>query len=305
MILVVGATGQLGGTITQQLLAQGRPVRFLLRPNSPSAQLAAAGLATSAESLIAAGAQPVSGDLRDRASLDAAVRGVDVVITTANSVQRGGDDNPQSVDLEGNRNLVAAAAAGGVRHFVFVSAALADPGSPIPFVAAKGKTEQLLQAPETAAAMPSTILAPEAFMDFWLGVVVGLPALQGQPVTLVGRGQSRHSFIAARDVAAFAVAVAGNPAAHNRRLWLGGPQAVTYLDVVEIFGKVVGRPLEVLHVAPGEPVPGLPDAALPLAAGFNFYESIVPMQELAEEFGVKLTGVEEFARGMVAQMGAR
>ncbi len=52
MILVVGATGQLGGAITQQLLAQGHQVRFLLRPHSPSAQLAAQGMATPAEAFL-------------------------------------------------------------------------------------------------------------------------------------------------------------------------------------------------------------------------------------------------------------
>jgi uncharacterized protein YbjT (DUF2867 family) len=70
MILVVGATGIVGGMITRQLLEQGKEVR-ILRSNSPSAQLAQEARATSAESLMEAGAQPVYGDLRDRASLGA------------------------------------------------------------------------------------------------------------------------------------------------------------------------------------------------------------------------------------------
>ena len=40
MILVVGATGMLGGMITQQLLAQGKEVRILVRHNSPSDAMA-------------------------------------------------------------------------------------------------------------------------------------------------------------------------------------------------------------------------------------------------------------------------
>lgn len=297
MILVVGATGQVGGALAQALLAEGRSVRVLLRPNSPSEQLAAQGLATPAAALTAAGAETVSGDLRDRASLDAAVRGVDVVITTANSAQRGGDDNPQTVDLHGNQNLIEAAAAAGAKQFVFVSASLADAASPIPFLAAKGKTEQLLM----AGTMPYTILAPDAFMDFWLGVIVGVPALRGLSVTLVGTGRRKHSFIASRDVVAYAQAVVDNPAALNRRLTFGGPQGVSYLEVVEIFGKVLGRPLPVNHVAPGEPIPGLPEAVIPLAASFDLFDAVLPGQELAGEFGVRLTTVEEFARAMVGQ----
>jgi uncharacterized protein YbjT (DUF2867 family) len=103
MILVVGATGVVGGMIARRLLEKDKQVRVLVRRDSSSSQLIQQGLATSAEELIEAGAQPVHGDLRDRASLDAAVDGVETVVTTANSAMRGGADNPQSVDLEGNR----------------------------------------------------------------------------------------------------------------------------------------------------------------------------------------------------------
>ncbi len=66
MILVVGATGMLGGMIAQQLLAQGKEVRILVRHNSASDAMAAQGMATSAKTLIDAGAQPVYGDMKDR-----------------------------------------------------------------------------------------------------------------------------------------------------------------------------------------------------------------------------------------------
>jgi uncharacterized protein YbjT (DUF2867 family) len=52
MILVVGATGVVGGMVTRRLLEQGEDVRVLVRRDSPSAQLVHHGLATSAESLI-------------------------------------------------------------------------------------------------------------------------------------------------------------------------------------------------------------------------------------------------------------
>ncbi len=57
MILVVGATGTLGGRIARDLLAKGKEVRILVRDPSPSAEMAALGMATSAGSLVAAGAQ--------------------------------------------------------------------------------------------------------------------------------------------------------------------------------------------------------------------------------------------------------
>ena len=46
------------------------------------------------------------GDLRDRVSLDVACTGIEVVVTTANTALRGGEDSVRTVDLGGNRNLI-------------------------------------------------------------------------------------------------------------------------------------------------------------------------------------------------------
>src|SRR5947207_5030814 len=151
MILVVGATGNLGGVVTRMLLAQGQPVRILARSRSNYQPLADAG------------AQVVLGDLKQRGSLDPACEGVETVITTANSAARGGEDNPQTVDLEGNRHLIDAALAAGVNQFIFVSVLTADPNSPVPFIQAKGKTEDTLR----ESGLPYTIIAPNAFMEIW------------------------------------------------------------------------------------------------------------------------------------------
>jgi uncharacterized protein YbjT (DUF2867 family) len=295
MILVVGATGVVGGMITRRLLEQGREARVVVRRDSPSSQLVQQGLATSAEELIESGAQPVHGDLRDRASLEAAVEGVETVITTANSAMRGGADNPQSVDLGGNRNLIEAARESGVEHFVFVSALGAEPDHPSPYMQAKAKTEATLR----ASGMGYTILAPTAFMEVWPALVVGMPAVQGQPVTLVGEGRRRHSFISNRDVAAFAVATVDNPEARNKYLAIGGPEPLTWRDVVATYERVLERPISVEFVAAGEPVPGLPDPMPTLLAGMETYDSAIEMDEISRTFDVPLTTLETIVREKV------
>ena len=113
MILVVGSTGRVGGMITRTLLGQDRQLRILVRPGSDH------------HTFIAAGAEAAFGDLKDPRSLAMACRGVDTVITTASAGERGGDDTPQTVDLEGNTNLIEAARAVGVGQFIFLSALLA------------------------------------------------------------------------------------------------------------------------------------------------------------------------------------
>ena len=180
MILVVGATGQLGGLIAQTLIERGRPVRILFREGS------------SCDALVAAGAEAVTGDLKDPTSLRAACANVEAIITTANSSARGGDETVDTVDRAGNRNLIEAAEANGVRRFVFISNLGADPASPVPFMAAKGETEQRLR----NSSMCWTIIEPNLFMDKLPVAVVGGPALAGEPVTLVGRGRRVHSLIA-------------------------------------------------------------------------------------------------------------
>jgi uncharacterized protein YbjT (DUF2867 family) len=280
MILVVGATGNLGGAVTRMLLAQGQPVRILARSQS------------NYQPLVDAGAQVMLGDLKQPDSLDAACQGVETVITTANSAARGGEDNAQTVDLEGNRHLIDAAKAGGVKRFIFVSVLAADPNSPIPFIQAKGQTEDALR----ESGIPYTIFAPNGYMEVMLAGVVGMPALMGQPVTIVGGGRRKHSFISVSDVAAFILAAIGHPAAINQKLLLGGPHPLSFRDAVAIYERVLGHQIQVRSVVPGEPVPGLPPMVAQVLAGMDTYDSPIEMTETARTFGIQLTSLEEVAR---------
>jgi uncharacterized protein YbjT (DUF2867 family) len=280
LILVVGATGDLGGMIARMLLSKDRRVRALVRPPS------------NFKPLVDAGAETIFGDLKNRSSLDPACRGVRVLITTATSAKRGGEDTPKTVDLEGNRNLIDAAKAAGVKQFIFVSANIADPNSPIPLMSAKGVTENYLR----ASGLLYTIVAPDAFMDVWLAAVVGMPAKMGQSATFIGSGDRKHSFIYSGDVANFILASIDNPNAINKKLVIGGPKALSIKEAVKVFENASGRKIGVRSVNFGEPVPGFPDAMVMFIGGFDTYESVIDMSELSTTFGVKLTFLEEYAK---------
>lgn len=288
MILVVGATGLLGGLITRQLLAQGQPVRILARAQSAY------------QPLEQAGAQPVFGDLKDRASLDAACAGIDVVITTANAVLRGGADTLQTVDTEGNRNLIDAAQAAGVKQFIFVSALGVDAGSPVPIFQAKARSEAYLR----ASGLPYTIIAPPAFMEVWAPMVVLGPLQAGQPVTLIGAGQRKHSFISITDVAAFTIAAIGHPAAMNQRLPIGGPEALSWRDVIATCERVLGQSINVESLPPGSVIPGLPEPLGQMVGlmltGMEMDDAIIEMSEMARAFGVRQTSLEAMLRQQFA-----
>jgi uncharacterized protein YbjT (DUF2867 family) len=283
MILVVGATGQLGGLIAKTLLDRGKPVRILVRSGS------------SYDDLVTAGAEPVSGDLKDADSLAACCTGVEAIVSTANSALRGGDDTVETVDRQGNRNLIDAASAAGVRHFVFTSVLGASPDSPVPFVRAKGETEQRLQ----DSGMSWTMLQPEAYMDIWFPMVVGGPALAGQSVTLVGEGRRRHSFVAMRDVAEYALATLDHEA-NGQTLPIGGPEPVSWWEVIAAFNQELGHEISVRTVQPGEPVPGLPDVMAQLLAAMETYDTAIDSSGLASTYGITPTSAAEFVRGFVA-----
>lgn len=277
MNLVVGATGMLGGMIARKLLAKGSPVRIMVRRSSDY------------RALESEGAEVVFGDLKDPSSLEAATREVTTVVTTANAAQRGGQDTIESVDLMGNRSLIDAARKNGVKQFVFVSAAMVDETSPVPLFAAKAKSETYLR----GSGLPWTIVAPHAFMDVWFPMIIGSALGAGKPVPVVNGGKTRRSFVAVDDVAALTVAAVGHPHAMCQRIVLGGPEALSWSDVVAETGKIIGRELPVQNLQPGEPVPTLPPPANQfigfLLAGLEQQDDIVDSTATARTFGIGLT----------------
>jgi len=286
MILVVGATGLVGGIIARTLLDQGLGVRILVRPDS------------NYQPLVVAGAEPVEGDLKDPSSLAPACAGIETIITTASSGSRGGADTPQSVDVDGNRHLIDAAVKASVQRFIFVSTIAASADSPVDLLRAKAKTEEYLR----NSGLQHTILASDAFLDTLVPLVVGGPARSGQTVTLVGEGKHQHSFIASRDVAAFAVAATGHPAAINQRVVIAGPEPVSFRDVVAAYERVLGRSIRVETVAPGQllpnlpPVPGLVETISGMMAALETFDSPIDIEGTARTFGVRLTPLEEYVR---------
>ncbi|MBI1299941.1 NAD(P)H-binding protein [bacterium] len=290
MILVVGATGRLGGMITRQLLAQGKSVRILVRRNSPAEEMAKQGMATSAQALIDAGAQPVYGDLTDRASLDPACAGVETVITTANAALRNGDF--ASVDYRGTRNLIDAAKNADLDHFIYISAYGSAPDHPHPLLSAKGENEAYLQ----ESGLTYTILKPTMFMEGWIGAVVGIPLQAGQPVTLIGQGARRHSFVSIADVAAYAVAAVDHPAGRNQSIDIGGAAAHSWTEVVAIVGRTLDRTLLINYVAPGDPIPLIPESMGPILAGTEMADSIIDMTETAGTYQIEPTSLDVVAQ---------
>ena len=103
MIVVAGATGNLGGAICRLLKANGESVRALVRSSSER---------DTVDGLKTLGIETAQGDLRDRSSLDALCKGATAVISTVSSMPGRylpGDNDLKTVDSQGLKNLIGAA----------------------------------------------------------------------------------------------------------------------------------------------------------------------------------------------------
>ncbi|MBX2997465.1 MAG: SDR family oxidoreductase [Caldilineaceae bacterium] len=289
MNLVVGATGILGQEICRQLCAAGKPLRALVRASADPAKL---------EQLSQWGATLVYGDLRNRPSLDLACRGVDAVIVTVSAMPfsyKPGENNIQNVDVQGMYDLVDAAKAAGVHHFVYTSAT-GNIQLDAPLPNAKRAVERYLR----ASGMIYTILRPGYFMEVWLSPAVGFDAAHAK-ATIYGDGTKPLSWIAVPDIARFAVASLDNPAARNAIIELGGPEALTPLQVVEIFERIGGRKFE-LQFAPAEALTAQWKAATdPMQQSFSAIMlgyaggDPIDMGKTLKAFPMQMTTVAEYA----------
>jgi len=188
------------------------------------------------------GAEQVRGDLKDRPSLDAACRGASAVISTASStVSRQEGDSIESVDRQGQLSLIAAAAAAGVKQFIMISFPSVETDCPLQ--SAKRAVEERLQ----LSGMTYTILRSTFFTEVWLSPALGFDA-PNATAQIYGGGQNKISWISFQDVAQFAVSALDNPRAKNAVVELGGPEALSPLDVVRLAEQVTRKRFAVQHV---------------------------------------------------------
>ena len=254
MNLIVGATGLLGGEICSLLRARGSRVRALTRPTSDPDRI---------ERLRARGAEIVMGDLKDPASLASACRGVDTVLTTASStLSHQPGDSIETVDRRGQLDLVEAAEAAGVRHFVYVS--FPPVALEFPLQSAKREVEARLQRSRLAY----TILQPTCFDEVWLSPALGFDIVRAT-AQIYGAGHHRVSWISAHDVARFAVAALDTPRAANAVIRLGGPEALSPLDVVQLAERITGRTFSVQHLPERQLRTQYESAVDPMARSFG------------------------------------
>jgi uncharacterized protein YbjT (DUF2867 family) len=216
-VLVIGATGRSGAPTLAALRAAGYTrVRALVRDPA------------SARAKVPAEVELVQGDVRDPASLAAALAGVQYIVSTLGSNTFNDPANsPEKVDYEGVRNVATAAKAAGVTHYVQVSSlGVTNPNHPLnrfgKVMDWKLKGENALR----ASGVPYTIVRPGGLGD-GPGGKVGLRVGQGDTMD---SGQIQRA-----DVATVCVQALGNPDAYGKTFEVIGGAPGASIDWATFF----------------------------------------------------------------------
>jgi uncharacterized protein YbjT (DUF2867 family) len=223
MIAVVGATGNTGRAIVQELTALGHaPVCVVRNPDK-------------ARQVLGGGAKIAVADLHDRAALEQALkRAASVFLVTGPS--------PQMVALEGN--VIDAAASAGVGHLVHVSAvsAVATRDSE----AMVGRAHYAIEEKLRGSGLGWVILRPGLFMQNMLGQAASIRT-DSRIVLPFGRDLPL-ALTDVRDTAAIGAHILLDPAPHAGKSYdLTGP-LTTYAAFADDFSAVLGRPVAYVGV---------------------------------------------------------
>jgi len=227
-VLVTGASGFVGSALCTALVAAGHDVRAMTRHP---------------ETYSGAG-EPVHGDVGDRASVDAALRGVDVAYYLVHSL---GDDDFQRLDAEAAALFSAAAAAAGLERIIYLGG-LGRGGSDLSaHLRSRREVEQLLG----AAGVPVTVLRAAVVVghggiswEITRQLVAHLPVMVG-PRWVSTRTQP----IALADVVRYLVGVLEPEEARGRTFEVGGPDVLSYAEMLQRVARIrFGRALPIMVV---------------------------------------------------------
>jgi uncharacterized protein YbjT (DUF2867 family) len=222
MILVTGATGNIGGRVLRVLAAQGSPCAAFVRDTDKAGRLVPEEVPV------------ISGDFADPLSLRAALDGIDAVLLCS------GND-PRQVDYE--RNVIDAVAATRRCPIVKISSIGAQPGSAAVFVDWHGRSETYL----AAAGLPATVLRANFFMTNLLAAADSVS--HGGPLAAPA-GDARIAMVDPDDIAACAVTALTQPGYEDRTYELTGAEALTYPEVAATLSEVLGRPVAFVDAPP-------------------------------------------------------
>ena len=239
MILVTGATGFVGRHLVQRLAEHDMPVRALVRPRRGRAEGALWSLPVSL----------MTGTVQDSEALHRAMGSVHTVIHLAGAPPWAGPRALYDTDVEGTRNVVAAARGARVGRIITLSHIGADRSSAYTLMRVKGEAEEVVR----QGGLAYTILR--------CGMIFGPDDRTINAVAMQLKGSPGVFFIPADgdslvhplwidDLVAAMVNTLGNLDTVDQTLALGGPEYLTYQQLVRTVMRVTRTHRTLLSLQP-------------------------------------------------------
>jgi uncharacterized protein YbjT (DUF2867 family) len=220
MIVVTGATGNAGSEVVRALTARGSLVRAFVRDPGQ------------ARHKLGENVELAAGDFADPLSVRAALEGADALLLSC-------ADDPRRVGWE--MAAIDTAVAAGVRRIVKLSAATAEPGSPVAFWDWHGQVEQHLR----ACGAGWVILRSGWYMS---NLLAAAPHVAAEGRLYAPAGEARIAMIDPRDVGEAAAAALSSPGHEGQTYLLTGPRAITYTELAAALSAATGSRVEFVDV---------------------------------------------------------
>jgi NADH dehydrogenase len=232
LVTVFGGSGFIGRYVVRRLAREGWQVRIAVRRPDQALFLKTAGHVGQVT--------PVAANIRDQASVRAAVSGAAAVVNLVGILFQAGPQRFDSVHAQGAVHIASAAAAAGARALVHVSAIGADPRSPAAYARSKAAGEAGVgkACPGATIFRPSIVFGPEdGFFNRFAKMALLSPALP-----LIGGGTTRFQPVYVLDVAEAIARAAENPEAHAGKTYeLGGPRIYSFRELMSLMLAEIGR----------------------------------------------------------------
>jgi uncharacterized protein YbjT (DUF2867 family) len=234
--LVTGATGYVGGRLVPQLLAAGHHVRVLARHPERLR-----------DRLWSGDVEIISGDAQDEQSLTAAMEGADVAYYLLHSLQEGA--GLESAERTMAQAFADAARASSLTRIIYL-------GGLAPEIPATEMSPHMRSRADVGTVLRTSGLS---VIEFRAAVIIGSGSASFEmlrylterlPAMITPRWvRSQTQPIAIRDVLRYLVAAIGIPAEVSRPFEIGGPDVLTYQEMMQRYARVAGlRPRVILPI---------------------------------------------------------
>ncbi|MCE5194180.1 MAG: NAD(P)H-binding protein [Nitrospiraceae bacterium] len=294
-IFIAGGTGFVGGHLIDALIELNHKLRCLVR--SEKAQ----------NSFKQKGIEVVVGDITMPETIRNALNGIDLVIHLVGIIHETDSSTFRKIHVYGTENLISESKNSGVKHFFYQSAIGADIDSWSGYLRTKAETEEIVK----ASGIRFTILRPSILIGPWDGFTRKIiNIIKKSPIIPIpGSGKSKFQPLYINDWVKCALKIIDSPEAYSGTFEIGGPQHLTYDEILNNLLIALNVKKPVFHVPMGlmklgaffaEKILSVPPVTIE-QLGLLEKDNLCPIDSVEKSFGFKPLKYEDALKTFINQ----